>query len=199
MKDFLPIPKPTKAIKEPKPKTKTTRTIKTKKTVGSTKKKDKHTQSWYRQEALRLAQKYAKYRESYGGATADERYCNCISCGKRLSLAGTAGRAEGGHYVTRMCKVTELEPDNIHPQCHTCNCYFGGNEVAYRFNLVKKIGEDRVKRLELMFAASKGDEEALNQLEERDQIEVLRVRPSSYYKGKIEEFKQLIKKEQEKW
>lgn len=196
MKDFLPIPKPKK---EPKPKTKTTRTVKTRKTVGSTTKKDKHTKSWYRNKALELAQRLAKYRESFGGPTADQRYCFCISCGKRLSLTGTTGRAEGGHYVSRMCRATEIDLDNIHPQCHTCNCLYGGNEVNYRINLVKKIGTERVERLEHLLSASNGDEEALSKLNERDQLEVLRTKGVSYYKEKIEFFKEEIKKEEQKW
>lgn len=195
MKDFLPIPKP---VKEPKPKTKTTRTIKTKKTVGTTRKKT-HSASWYRTKALEKVQKLAKYRESFGGPIAEERFCNCISCGRVISLAGRENRAEGGHYISRTCRATELELDNIHPQCHYCNCHLGGNEVAYRINLVKKIGLERVTRLEDMFSASRGDEEALTRLNERDQLEVIRNKPASYYKQKLEEFDEAIKKVKESW
>lgn len=199
VKEFIPIPKPIKPIKPIKPKTKTTRTIKTKKTVGSTKKRKEHSASWWRNKALEQAQKLAKYRESYGGATAEQRYCHCISCGRELHLSGKEDRAEGGHYVTRTCRATEIELDNIHPQCHYCNCALGGNAVAYRRNLIKKIGEERVTRLELMYAGYRGDEEALAQLNERDQIEVIRKKPTSYYKAKCEEFVSEIKKIKESW
>lgn len=197
MKDFLPIPKP---VKQPKTKTKTVRTVKTKKTIGSTRKtKKEHSASWWRTKALEKAQKLAKYRESFGGATAEQRYCNCISCGKVVNLAGKENRAEGGHYVSRTCRVTELELDNIHPQCHYCNCLMGGNEVAYRINLVKRIGLERVSRLEDMFSASRGDEEALARLNDRDQIEVIRKKSASYYKQKCEEFDSEIEKIKESW
>lgn len=113
----------------------------------------------------------------------------CISCGKILSWK----EAQGGHFISRTVEATCIEPDNVWPQCNSCNCYKSGNYSMYRYNLVKRIGEDRVKRLENMMAASKGDEEALEKLEPLDRFEVTRKKGKVYWFEKNEEFKRRIK------
>lgn len=171
-----------------------------KKTIKTTRRKPKeHPVGWWRAKALEKAQKLAKYRESFGGAIAEDRYCVCISCGQTVHLSGTSDRAEGGHYISRNCRATEIEQDNIHPQCHRCNCHLSGNAIAYRLSLVQRIGEDRVKRLEDMYQASKGDTEALARLDTRDQLEVIRKKGITYYKSKCEELDEQIALCQKEW
>lgn len=158
-----------------------------------------HPVGWWRAKALEKAQRLAKYRESFGGPTPETRWCVCISCGRTVSLSGQTDRAEGGHYVSRMCRAVETDPDNIHPQCHTCNCHLGGNVIAYRQALVRRLGEDRVKRLEDMFAASKGDREALSRLDMKDQLEVLRKKGVPYYRQRCEELDGLLEEVVKEW
>lgn len=113
----------------------------------------------------------------------------CISCGKVLHWK----EMQGGHYVSRRVEATCIEPDNVWPQCSSCNCYKAGNYVNYRINLVKQIGEERVKRLEYMMAASHGDEEALEKLSPIDRFEVARKKGKVFWYEKNEEFKRRIK------
>lgn len=113
----------------------------------------------------------------------------CISCEKPLHWK----QMQGGHFVSRTCEATCIEHDNVWPQCASCNCYKSGNYSRYRYNLVKKIGEDKVKRLEYMEAASYGDEWAMEQLDPMDRYEVQRKKGKVYWYEKNEEFKKRIK------
>lgn len=113
----------------------------------------------------------------------------CISCGRILHWKD----AQGGHYVSRQNRAVELERDNVWPQCPVCNGILSGNIVSYRINLVKKIGEERVKRIEDMAMAYKGSEEASEKLSMRDRIAVIQKRSKQYYASKKEEFDSRLK------
>jgi len=141
-----------------------------------------------RSEALMWKQKLRKQEEQHDG------YVRCISCGRIIPLS----TAEGGHFINRKIRATELENDNINPQCHECNCMYEGNIVMYRINLVKKIGEKRVNRLELMAQASRGDFEALSSLSIPDRILVTQKRTEQFYEESIADSKQKMKELQEK-
>lgn len=142
---------------------------------------------WYRNKALQLAQLLSKVRECDDYPNG---YVKCISCGQMIPVK----ESEGGHYISRMCRATEIDKDNIHPQCHRCNCFLSGNVVSYRMHLVERIGEERVHRLELMYEASRGNEIALHELDELDQLEVLRKKGIPYYKEKINSMNEELKK-----
>lgn len=114
----------------------------------------------------------------------DEGYVTCISCGRRLLWS----EAQGGHYVSRSCRATEIEKDNIWPQCPKCNGLLNGNVVMYRMHLVRRIGEDRVRRIENMAAAYNGDEDAMESLSDRDKIEVVRKKSKQYYFDRNKEY-----------
>lgn len=112
-----------------------------------------------REKALKEFQRYRRY------VCADANgYSQCISCGK----IGHVTKMDGGHYESRKNKATELEPDNVWPQCKYCNGPLGGNHVAYRNRLLSRIGFERLQRLEDMVMASKGSDEAINRLSEAD-------------------------------
>lgn len=113
----------------------------------------------------------------------------CISCNKVFHWK----EMQGGHYISRRVEATCIEPDNVWPQCSSCNCYKAGNYANYRINLVRRIGEARVKRLENMMAASQGDEEALESLDPMDRFEVTRKKGKVYWYEKNEEFKRRLK------
>jgi hypothetical protein len=93
-----------------------------------------------RTKCLRAFQRLRVFQESCGG------YAKCISCGRVLPVS----QLDGGHYIGRRHTSTELEPDNVQPQCRKCNRFLAGDVVAYRIGLVKKIGVERVERLEGM-------------------------------------------------
>ena len=134
------------------------------------KKKKLHT----RVECLSLAQKLCKLRElkEYGRLW-------CISCGQTLMYGDT--NTQGGHLISRQDRATETEPDNIWPQCFGCNVGKNGNVIAYRYNLVRLIGEERVKRIEFMSMARKGDEEALSMLSAEDRTKATMKKSAKYY------------------
>lgn len=113
----------------------------------------------------------------------------CISCGKVMHWK----EAQGGHYIPRACVPTEMDLDNVHPQCQRCNGFLNGNLILYRNGLVRKIGEDRVRRLELMYSAWKGSDEDFEELSREDQIEVLRKKSKQYYLARKQEFDGEIK------
>lgn len=67
----------------------------------------------------------------------------CISCGKK------ANRYEAGHYMPAGQNAQiRFDLNNIHAQCHTCNCHKSANLREYRPNLIKKIGLEAVEQLE---------------------------------------------------
>ena len=120
-----------------------------------------------RERCLSAMQKLRRIEEAN-----DDGYVRCISCGKVMHWK----EAQGGHFIPRAVRATELEPDNIWPQCPQCNGVRKGNPIPYRYNLVRKIGEERVKRLEYIRAAYYGDEEALSHLNAEDADSTLQSR-----------------------
>lgn len=156
-------------------------TIKSKKAVkkSSKKKIKKHTKS----EALSLFQKWAKLRECVDG------YGYCISCGKRYPSA----QLQGGHYVSRACLCLSDDEDNVHAQCYACNVLMKGNLIGYRRGLESKIGASRLMRLDDMYFASRGDEEALERLSLSDRAKVSEKRSARYWDERYKEVKEWLK------
>lgn len=140
-----------------------------------------------REECLTLAQKLAKLRmvRDYGRLW-------CISCGVPLG-----SDAQGGHYIHRQDRATETEPDNIWCQCPKCNTYLSGNLIAYRENLIRRIGIERVQRLEDMSSARKGSDEALERLSEKDKRKATMIKSAFYYDNLWYELNAEIKKIQD--
>lgn len=72
----------------------------------------------------------------------------CISCGS-LPEQKLGGTMDAGHYRSRgSAGHLRFNVFNIHAQCVKCNRYNSGNAVDYRISLIKKIGLDRVEKLE---------------------------------------------------
>ncbi len=126
-----------------------------------------------RERALTDFQKLRRYQEA-----SPAGYLRCVSCQKPMKIK----EAQGGHLVSRRVRATELEHDNVWPQCPRCNGPLSGNVIAYRANLVKMIGEDRVKRIEDMANASEGDEEAMGRLDDKDKRSVVSRKNDDDYK-----------------
>jgi hypothetical protein len=65
----------------------------------------------------------------------------CISCGSTVEHAGHYF-SQGHHSSLRYCEI------NVNGQCLRCNNFLHGNLIKYRQGLVKRYGDDRIKRME---------------------------------------------------
>lgn len=95
--------------------------------------------------AWEVFSKYIRQRDSdkYG-------YCYCISCNKRIKAFNGNRGAQAGHFIPKSKgDYFYFNEDNVHAQCKICNEYGSHDTGAnYRKNLVKKIGLERVEKLE---------------------------------------------------
>ena len=75
----------------------------------------------------------------------------CISCASNpndLNLL-TGSRWDAGHYLSIGARANlRFNEDNCQKQCVKCNRDLSGNAAEYRIGLVKKIGLERVEKLE---------------------------------------------------
>ena len=68
----------------------------------------------------------------------------CISCDKPMLK-----KINAGHYRTvKAAPHLRFNYDNCCAQCEHCNTYLSGNIGSYRINLIKRIGIDRVEKVE---------------------------------------------------
>lgn len=107
--------------------------VKTKKPIEN---KKKHTD-----ELDKVFQFYVRLRD----ARPDGR-CQCISCGQFVPFS----KIQAGHFRSRMHMATRWSELNVNGECATCNLEMrnGDHLLDYRINLVRKIGENKVKWLE---------------------------------------------------
>ncbi len=75
----------------------------------------------------------------------DMGMCRCVTCNKYFPWR----KIQNGHYMSRRFMATRYSEMNCHPQCMACNVMQHGNIPQYRMWLVRRYGEDAVKRLEL--------------------------------------------------
>lgn len=139
-----------------------------------------------REQCLSLAQKLCKLKmlKEYGRLW-------CISCNAPLTYGDA--RTQGGHLISRSDRAVETEPDNLWPQCYSCNVGKNGNVIAYRYNLVRLIGRERVERIEDMSMARKGNEEAYDRLSHTDKVNAMMKKSARYYDELWYELKEQIK------
>jgi hypothetical protein len=68
----------------------------------------------------------------------------CVSCGRFHK-----GAHDAGHYVSAAANPhLRFDEANVHKQCVPCNDHLSGSLIAYRRNLIERIGEAEVRRLE---------------------------------------------------
>lgn len=68
----------------------------------------------------------------------------CISCQKFHN-----GQYHAGHYrTTKAAPELRFDELNVHKQCSVCNNHLSGNLIAYRQNLILKIGINLVELIE---------------------------------------------------
>lgn len=92
---------------------------------------------------LKLAQivfnKFIRERDKIGNSFT------CISCVKVLP----SSQMQAGHYYPiSTASSLRFDEDNCCGECVTCNCFDGSHQKWYRENLIKKIGKERVERLD---------------------------------------------------
>lgn len=96
----------------------------------------------------------------------------CVSCQRPATWDG---QWHAGHY-----RSTGARPDlrfdtyNIHKQCSPCNLHLSGNLIGYRAELIRRIGQAEVDRLEGPAAAGKLT---------RDQLVALRIEYAALARG----------------
>jgi hypothetical protein len=100
----------------------------------------------------------------------------CICCNLPIGEQGNAGHFHESGNNSRI----RYDEDNIHYQRIYCNMYKGGDSDDYRGNLIKKIGIDRVERLDSLKGGT-----VKRTCEDYKTIE-------NYYKDKIKHHKQQI-------
>lgn len=86
--------------------------------------------------------------------TDSNGYGRCIS--KNVPLKVPSEEAHAGHYYSAdKFPMLRFNEDNVHLQCRSDNFYKEGNPEAYRINLIKKIGLERVEELDRIAALNK--------------------------------------------
>ena len=93
--------------------------------------------------------KYIRLRDS-----DDNGNGYCISSGQHLKVPSE--NAHAGHYYSAgQYKTLKFNPDNVHLQGKSDNYFKSGNLIEYRKNLIRKIGQERVDKLDQLAAISK--------------------------------------------
>lgn len=109
--------------------------------------------------SAKVIQKYSKYstpklRQKAGNAFRKfirerDKGEKCISC-------DSYNTSDASHYFSAgKFPALEFNEDNCHLACRKCNYFLSGNLLEYRKELIKKIGEERVFKLESTAAICK--------------------------------------------
>jgi hypothetical protein len=73
-----------------------------------------------------------------------DRDLPCVSCGRMH-----AGKVNAGHFrSTAAAPELRFDEKNIWLQCEPCNTHLAGNLILYRAELIRRIGQAEVDRLE---------------------------------------------------
>jgi hypothetical protein len=106
------------------------------------KKKEKlKTKGQWTKEAQAAFNAYVRWRD---------RNKPCISCGQFTADNAIGGNWDAGHYrSTGSAPHLRFNLHNCHKQCVRCNRYLSGNVADYRTRLQRKIGVERLEKIEL--------------------------------------------------
>ena len=89
--------------------------------------------------AQKVFNAYIRQRDSEDG------YFTCISCGQTKDTS----QMDAGHYVpVKRSSALRFDEYNVNGECKACNGFDEFHLIGYRRNLVDKIGERMVIRLE---------------------------------------------------
>lgn len=92
-----------------------------------------------RDEAIRAFCKLRRLQEA-----SDSGYVHCITCGKVVRW----NECDGGHFIPRRYRGTEINPDNVWPQCVTCNRYGTITRREFAEKVAERVGWKKVKSLD---------------------------------------------------
>lgn len=83
---------------------------------------------------------------------ANEDYFSCTSCNSKgmINQMHAGHFYSGGHYPE-----LKFNEDNVNGQCPRCNFFLAGNLIPYRRNLIRKIGIERVEKLDLIVSMAR--------------------------------------------
>ena len=104
-----------------------------------------------RKKALRTRSDEKKIAQDLFNKYIRLRDNGCITCDRAPGNSDliTGSRWDAGHYLSRGAfPELAFDEDNCHKQCSYCNSHLSGNVAVYRINLIKKIGIERVEKLE---------------------------------------------------
>ena len=83
------------------------------------------------------------------GRDSVDGFGRCISSGQSLNVPSMNAQA-GHYYPAGKYPRLRFNENNVHLQGKSDNYFASGNLINYRKNLIKKIGEDKVKELDLI-------------------------------------------------
>ncbi len=99
-------------------------------------------------------QKYAKYSTAQLKVKAQNVFNAWIRKrdeGEGCICCGSHNQIQAGHYYSAgHHNNLRFEEDNCHSECLRCNYFLSGNLTKYREGLIKKIGIERVERLDML-------------------------------------------------
>jgi hypothetical protein len=82
---------------------------------------------------------YIRFRDSKGD------YFICIACNERKPIS----QMDAGHYYSAgNHSYLRFNENNCHSECRKCNYFMSGHLLAYRENLIKKIGSFELEKLD---------------------------------------------------
>ena len=98
-------------------------------------------------DVLKEFQMLRRYQEFGDSFFLPSNQVDCISCGYLIPDPRTC---DAGHFISRKHTATAFHPDNVWPQCKSCNQHKNGNLAEYRKRLVEMIGWERVAILDVL-------------------------------------------------
>ncbi len=93
---------------------------------------------WLKKKAIEYFNAFIRARDA-----RDDTFV-CISCQTTKDIS----KMNAGHYYPSVHESTRFDEDDCHGQCIHCNLYKHGNLTHYRIHLEKKIGKDRLEKLD---------------------------------------------------
>ena len=72
--------------------------------------------------------------------------CKCATCGRLTDIKN----CDAGHFLSRTYLSTRYHPDNVRPQCKTCNRFQQGKSFEFETSLINEIGQKRVNDLKII-------------------------------------------------
>jgi hypothetical protein len=99
-----------------------------------------------------VLQKYSKYSTPQlriKAGNAFRKFVRERDKGEKCISCDSYNTSDASHYFSAgKFPALEFDPDNCHLACRKCNYFLSGNLLQYRENLIKKIGIERLEKLE---------------------------------------------------